>query len=97
MNKTVPSPTNWPEEKRKSKRGGIRAIDKGTPYDVPGRLKKWAREIESGKLGRATDFLMVVRVVRDDGVAYEHFSNGISTIETYAYMADLAKKRWMPG
>ena len=96
MNKTVPSPTNWPEQKPKAKRGQIRAINVNTPYDVPGRLKKWARQIERGELGRATDYLLVVRCVKDDGTHFEHFWGGTGTAETYLYMANAAKNRQEP-
>lgn len=97
MNKTVPSPTNWPEQKPAKKRGGIRVINEGTPYDVPGRLKKWAREIESGKMGRVTDYLLVVRCIKEDEISFEHFLGGTGTPETYMYMARAAEKRTEPS
>lgn len=43
------------------KRAQLRAIDKGTNYDVVGRLKAMARAIERGDYGRVTDVGIVVK------------------------------------
>jgi hypothetical protein len=97
VNTTVPSPTNWPEDSQKKRRASkLRAIDKGTPYDVPGRLKKWAREIEKGKMGYVTDYLLVVRAIKDGQTALEHFCGGTGTAENYLYMAQAAVMRNSP-
>lgn len=40
---------------------GIRAIDQGTPYDLTGKLRWLARDIESGKQGDITDIVVITR------------------------------------
>ena len=92
MNKTVPSPTNWPEKKRASK---LRVIDQGTRYDPTGRMIKWARELRSGANGRCTDVLIVARCLTLDGVAYEHFMNGTGEREVTSAMAQAVLKRYL--
>jgi hypothetical protein len=93
MNKTVPSATNWPDERPRKKTVKLRVIDQGTAYDVSGRMIRWARELRTGKLGRCTDVLIVARCMGKDGLAYEHFSNGTGTNEIYLAMAQSAIKR----
>ena len=55
MNTTVPNAKNWPDDRRgkllAAKRSGLRAIDKGTSYDIPGKLRRLTHEIENGKHG----------------------------------------------
>jgi hypothetical protein len=97
MNKTVPTGRlcdTAAEKNTRARRGSkLRVIDEGTPYDVTGRMIRWAREIRTGKLGRCTDVLIVARCIGPDGIAYEHFSNGTGTRETYMAMAQNAVKR----
>jgi hypothetical protein len=96
VNKTVPSPTNWPEKKPAAKPGGLRAIDQGTGYDVSGRLRRRVREIESGKYGRITDSVLLLRSIKDGEVIFTEFCNGLGTQETYFYMAHWALKKHLP-
>jgi hypothetical protein len=94
-NSSVPSPTNWPEEKRKKKRGGLRAIDAGTRYDISGQLRKLAREIERGEIGAATDFVGAIRTSGEglNGTKIRAFHWGTGTIETAHYMTLVIKNR----
>ena len=85
-NSSVPSPRNWPEEKRKKKRGGLRAIDAGSRYDVPGQLRKLARQIERGEHGRVTDVAGAVRGIFPDGVYSFGFHAGTGDVEVVTYM-----------
>lgn len=86
MNKTVPSPTSWPKTKT-ARRGGLRAIDAGTRMDVPGQLRKLAREIEQGKHGAVTDVAGAVRTVHPtQGVCSWGFHAGTGTVEHVTYM-----------
>lgn len=86
------------EAEKKAKlvsRSKLRAIDKGTPYDAAGRTVKWARELNSGKMGRVTDIVIVARVIAKDGLAYEHFANGIGNGDTYRCMLERALLRYL--
>jgi hypothetical protein len=69
MNKTVPNAKNWPDEGRDRllarKRSGIRAINKGTSYDVPGKLRKLAREIEKGMHGEVRGAALAFLYAKD--------------------------------
>lgn len=95
MNKTVPGAKNWPDQKKPAKRGGLRVIDVGTPYDCTGRMIRWAREMRSAKVGRVTDVIITARYQMPDGsVDYEHFANGTGTREIYHAMASNALHRW---
>ena len=80
MNRTVPSPSNWPDnEVRKRlavKKSGIRAIDKGTCYDVPGKLRKLAREIEKGKHGEVRGAIVGVICVKQANLEVQHITVG---------------------
>ena len=98
MNKTVPTArlcdTEAEKNARKVRKSRIRPIDENTPYDVTGRMFKWAREIRSGALGRVTDVVICARCIGDDGIAYEHFVNGTGSRETYMVMANSVMKRY---
>ncbi len=48
------------KERLKAKRSSIRAIDKGTLYDVPGKLRKMARAIERGEHGDVRNGIVIL-------------------------------------
>lgn len=77
----------------------LRAIDRGTRYDVTGNLRRFVRRIESGDLQDATDVLVIARCHRPpDGrkrVEIHHF--GSATIEEMHWMVSTAKNRYEPA
>lgn len=94
MNQTVPNAKNWPKQ-RIRKRGGLRAIDAGTLYDVAGNLRRLAREIDRGEMGRVTDIICATRSSDrgENGTQIRTFHWGKSNIETAHYMARVAVDR----
>jgi len=93
MNKTVPSPTNWPEQKRR-KPGGIRAIDKGTSYDVAGKLRHILRALEKGDHGEVRGVAATFICGRGERVVYHHANYGMASA---AERKDAARSlvRWL--
>lgn len=61
--------------KTAKKKTSMRAIDRGTVYDIAGKLKNLARSIESGEIVCATDAIVVIRCGRD-GRDYRTFGFG---------------------
>lgn len=93
MNKSVPSATNWPEDpRRRAKRSGIRAIDQGTSYDVPGKLRHLVHQIETGKHGRVTDVVLAIRGIQHGKIFIRLFYTGSSDMATLSQMIDYLKK-----
>jgi hypothetical protein len=77
------------EKNAKVRRGSkIRAIDQGTLYDVPGKLRRLVREIEKGDLGRVTDVVNAVRIVKDGKVSIRTMYTGTSDMPTLKFMVD---------
>jgi hypothetical protein len=90
MNRTVPNAKNWPEKK---KRGGLRAIDKGTSnYDVTGRLRRLVHQIESGKHGEVTDVVLAIRSINDGRTGVKPMYLGTSQLEVLHFMACVIAK-----
>jgi hypothetical protein len=57
------------------KKSSIRAIDKGTIYDVTGKLRSITRTIERGEEGHITDAIVIIR--RDNGsIGSFHLGSG---------------------
>ena len=97
MNKSVPSPTNWPDQKSDTrlavKKSGIRAIDKGTNYDVPGKLRKLAREIEKGVHDEVRGTLVGI-ISQKDGIMHANYiAAGCCSIFELNTLADFLVKR----
>lgn len=77
------------------KMASIRVIDKGTCYDVPGKLRKLARQIERGEWGDATDVVFSLRYQRKGETRIQSFAAGKSNPETLYYMAQAMTKDFM--
>jgi hypothetical protein len=96
LNKTVPSPTNWPDDPRarklRAKKSGIRAIDQGTSYDVSGRLRRLIHQIEDGKHGHVTDIVLAIRCITGDGIRIRTIYTGSSEMARLGQMIDYLKK-----
>jgi hypothetical protein len=64
MANTLSPATALRQEKLKAqlkvKRSGIRAIDQGTLYDIPGMLRRYAREIEHGRHGEVRNAILIL-------------------------------------
>lgn len=69
------------------KKSGIRAIDRGTVYDVPGRLIRLARQIEKGEHGEVTDVIITYRAKKGGINRVDHSIHGKSDTETLHFMA----------
>jgi hypothetical protein len=97
MNKTVPGPTNWPDQKPDTrltvKKSGIRAIDKGTNYDVPGKLRKLAREIEKGVHDEVRGALVGITSQKDGKMHANYIAVGCCSIYELNTLADFLVKR----
>ena len=66
-----------------TKRSSIRAIDQGTLYDIPGKLRKLARAIENGEIGEVRDAVLIL-------------SNTSNQISSYALgKSDRIRAHWM--
>lgn len=53
----------------------IRAVDRGTVYDIPGKLKNLARSIESGQMEDVTECIVITKGGKD-GRDYRTFGFG---------------------
>lgn len=89
-------PTSNPDETRvkAKKAGGLRAIDQGTIYDVPGKMKNLARSIERGEEGTITD---AVIVIRNANGSIGTFQFGPGNRERSHHMVSVAKNRLEPA
>ncbi|MGA9668396.1 MAG: hypothetical protein WBQ94_04265 [Terracidiphilus sp.] len=99
--KTVPTARLCDTEAEKNarlRRGSkLRAIDKGTCYDIPGKLRRVVHEIESGKHGEVTDVILAIRCVRKNSrVALTSIFTGKSQPEILHYMATYLVKEMQP-
>jgi hypothetical protein len=101
VNRSVPSPTNWPEDGRKKKlramKSGLRAIDRGTTYDVPGNLQKLVHEINNGKKDRVTDVVLALRSVRNGKPVIRTLYTGKSDMATLHFMAQYLVRDTIAG
>lgn len=95
MNKTVPNGKNWPPEKPRGKRGGLRAIDAGTSYDVPGKMRRMVHKIEDGEFGRVTDVVCAVRCIKDGKITIRTMYTGKNSMGELLQMAEYLKKDMM--
>jgi hypothetical protein len=76
-----------------TKKAGIRAIDQGTAYDVPGGLKALARAIERGDYGRVTDIGIVVRSFKNRTLHMFPQHIGTGTSSDFMHMAEVLKSK----
>lgn len=74
------------------KKSGIRAIDRGTSYDVSGRVRRLMRSVEAGNFGRVTDAVVILRGIKDGKVNAQPFFYGVSETEVLHFMASRAAK-----
>lgn len=74
------------------KKAKLRVINQGTRYDVAGKLKHLARQIEHGEMGDVRDCVIAVRTLSNAGgtrVSAYHF--GTDTIAGALYTWEAAK------
>lgn len=79
-----------------TKKKTLRAIDRGTVYDIAGKLKNLARSIESGEIVCATDAIVVVRCGHD-GKDYRTFGFGQGDPAEQHLMASVFAARMLSG
>lgn len=85
------------EKKAKLRRGSkLHPIDRGTIYDVTGKMRKWIREMESGDNGDVTDVVMAYRFVKDGRVGVRTKWLGRSQQEVLHWMAVVLQKDMVP-
>lgn len=93
---TVPTGRLWDTAAEKNARSlrssKIRPINKGTLYDISGRLRKLVHEIESGKHGEVTDLVASIRCVKDGKTSIRTMFTGTSQPEILHYMASRLEK-----
>jgi hypothetical protein len=77
----------------KVKSSRLRAIDKGTSYDVPGRMKRLARSIERGEFGEVTDVVCVVRSKNQGEIELRPYFYGKSDTANLHFMLSRALDR----
>lgn len=91
MKTTVPTGRLCDTEAEKNARlrreSKLRVINRGTLYDIPGKLRKLVHEIENGKHGEVTDIVLALRTVREKRTAIETMFTGTSQPEVLHYMA----------
>jgi hypothetical protein len=76
------------EKKARLRRGSkLRPINKGSVYDVTGKLRKMVHEIENGKFGEVTDVIAAVRCIKDKKTSVQTMFLGTSQPEILHYMA----------
>lgn len=76
------------------KKAKLRAIDRGTVYDVPGEMKALARSIDRGEHGEVTDCVVIVR--NSDG-HIGSFNYGRGNRERAHHMVSTVKNRLEPS
>lgn len=94
----IPSPSMaYRQEKLKTAlkaKRGIRAIDRGTIYDVSGQLRGLARDIDKGDEGAITDAVCIIR--RENG-SVGSFHWGGSGRAIAHHMVSTVKNRLEPS
>jgi hypothetical protein len=76
------------EKKARLRRGSkLRPIDRGTYYDVPGKLRRLVHEIESGRHGEVTDVVAALRSIKNNKAGIQTIFLGSSQPEVLHYMA----------
>lgn len=75
----------------------IRPINRGSVYDVAGKLRSLARAIDKGELGHVTDVICSVRAIKGPDVVSYHHNYGVSDVATWYFMASRLQKRIMEG
>jgi hypothetical protein len=65
----------------------IRAVNRNTPYDVTGRVRRLVRAIENGNFGEVTDAIMIIRGVKGGVANIQAHYYGVSQTEVLHYMA----------
>jgi hypothetical protein len=87
------------KERLKAKRSSIRAIDKGTLYDIPGRLRHYARAIESGEMGDVRNAVLIISAFPDSTSSRQirSFALGSDDRTEMHWMVSTVKNRTEPA
>lgn len=80
--------------KKKTK---LRAIDKGTVYDIPGKLINLARQIRSGEMPGCSDVMVVAKTHERDGYHYHVFGFGRGEPAVQHHMLATGAERLIDG
>jgi hypothetical protein len=80
------------------RRGGLRAINQGTRYDVSGKLRNIVRSIESGEIA-PRDVIVITREIagRNKSCKVGLFHFGTGSTEDVHWMLSTAKNRVEPS
>lgn len=78
------------------KKSGIRAIDRGTRYDVSGKLRAMARAIEAGKYGDVKHAVLGVTYAQNNDIYTVTQAWGSDDMPAIGYTVDRMKK-WTMG
>jgi hypothetical protein len=79
------------EKRKKVYRSGLRAINRGTRYDIHGKLLRIARDIEHGKLGDVRDVVVIIKRVSVDATMTSTHHIGTGTIADVSMMLKAAE------
>ena len=91
MKTTVPTARLCDTEAEKNarlRRGcKLKPINKGTNYDITGKLRRLIHQIESGQHGKVTDVVLAIRKVKGSQTKIGSMWLGTSQPEVLHYMA----------
>jgi hypothetical protein len=81
--------------KRPIEKPKLFSIQHGSYYDIPGRLHRMARSIDSGEYGNVTDALVILRYQDENRLSVKGFHYGTSNVEVAQSMASRVFTRLM--
>jgi len=73
----------------------LRVIDKGSNYDITGKLRRLIHQIESGQHGKVTDVVLAIRKVKGSQIKIGSMWLGTSQPEVLHYMACRLEKEML--
>jgi hypothetical protein len=73
----------------------VQSIQQGSYYDIPGRIKRMGRSIESGEYGDVTDALVILRYHDEGRLNVKGFHYGTSNVEVAQSMCSRIFTRLM--
>lgn len=80
------------------KKSPIRAIDKGTRYDITGLMRRTERQIERGEFGDVSDAVILLRQRGADGsVGVKMYHFGTGTTDQVHFMLATGQNRIEPA
>lgn len=76
-------------------RNRLVSIQRGTYYDIPGKMQRMGRSISTGEFGDVTDALVIIRYIDEGRLNVKGFHYGTSSVEVAQSMCSRIFTRLM--